>query len=165
MSLAQSLLPELEQELANTRKTLERVPTDQLGWKPHEKSGTFAWMAGHLANLPMWGAMTLTTDELDLSDTPAAPQAESTAWALETFDKNAETFKQALLEAGDDKMLANWKLIYKGQELFNMPRIAVLRSMVINHLIHHRGQLTMYLRLRDIPVPALYGPSADEGQM
>lgn len=165
MSLSDSLMPELEIELAKTRDALARIPTEKLDWQPHEKSSNLAWMAGHLANLPHWGLMTLTTPDIELADTPPAPNAESTEDALDTFDRNVAAFKTALEGASDETLLANWRLVYKGQELFNMPRMAVIRSMVLNHIIHHRGQLTVYLRLNDIPVPALYGPSADEGKL
>jgi len=159
------MLPELEIELAKTRDTLARVPTEKLDWQPHERSGSFGWMVGHLANLPHWGLMTLTTPNLELADTPPPPNAESIEEALESFDKNVAAFMQALKAATDETLLENWRLVYKGKELFNMPRVAVIRSMVMNHIIHHRGQLTVYLRLNELPLPALYGPSADEGKV
>ena len=122
-------------------------------------------MAGHLANLPHWGLMTLTTPALELADTPPAPNAVSTEDALAAFDRNVAAFLEALKSASDESLQENWRLVYKGNELFNMPRVAVIRSMVMNHIIHHRGQLTIYLRLNELPLPALYGPSADEGQI
>ncbi len=163
MSLSASMLPEIELELAKTRETLARIPTDLLDWQPHDKSGSFGWMAGHLANLPHWGLITLTTSELDLAVTPPAPNALSTEEALETFDSNREGFLGAMRAASDDDLMQPWRLVYQGRELFKMPRVAVVRSMVVNHIIHHRGQLTIYLRLNNIFLPALYGPSADEG--
>lgn len=159
------MLPELEDELAKTRDTLARIPTDRLDWQPHPKSGSFGWMAGHLANLPHWGLMTLTTSDLELADTPPAPNAVSTDDALASFDRNVAAFLEALKAASDESLQENWRLVYKGAELFNMPRIAVIRGMVMNHIIHHRGQLTVYLRLNELPLPALYGPSADEGKI
>ena len=159
------MLPELENELAMTRDALARVPTDMLDWQPHPRSGSFGWMAGHLANLPHWGLMTLTTPELELADTPPPPNAASTEEALASFDQNVAAFLEALRGASDERLHENWRLIYKGKELFKMPRIAVIRGMVMNHIIHHRGQLTIYLRLNELPLPALYGPSADEGKI
>lgn len=164
MTISASMIPELENELAKTRDTLARVPSDKLDWTPHPKSGSFGWMAGHLANLPHWGLMTLTTSELVLEETPPAPNAVSTADALETFDKNTAAFLQALAQASDETLHEEWRLSYMGRELFKMPRVGVIRGMVMNHIIHHRGQLTLYLRLNGIPLPALYGPSADEGK-
>jgi uncharacterized damage-inducible protein DinB len=163
MPLNQSLLPEFGQEMANTRKALERAPDDKLAWRPHPKSGTMGWLAGHLANLPSWAAMTIKQDSFDLSapfDRP--PEPTSTRQILELFDKNVAAARAAIVGAGDEQLMAPWSLRKGDHVIFTMPRIAVLRSMVLNHVIHHRGQFTMYLRLNDVPVPGLYGPSADE---
>ncbi|MBI4904598.1 MAG: DinB family protein [Acidobacteria bacterium] len=169
MSISASLLPEFDQEMANTRKTLERVPTDKFTYKPHPKSGEMIWLAGHVANLLSWATMTMTTTELDLSPDgkpytpPPSPATAEELLAL--FDTNRDKARAAIAAAADDDYMIGWSLLMTGKTLFTMPRIAVLRSFVINHMIHHRAQLTMYLRLNDIAVPALYGPSADEGQM
>jgi uncharacterized damage-inducible protein DinB len=164
MSLSASLLPEFDEEMANLRKTLERVPEDKFDFKPHEKSGTLGWLANHLANMPGWGVMTMQVDELNVgpSNTYREPQATTTAGLLEILDKNVATAREAIAAATDEQLMQTWRLVYEGKEIFAIPRIAVLRSMVMNHMIHHRAQLGVYLRLNDVPVPALYGPTADE---
>lgn len=169
MSIAQSLLPELDLELANSRKTLERVPAEKFDWTPHPKSMTMAQLASHLAEIPSYGSAALETESLDLSP-PGAPAykpriAGSREEVLQIHDEAAAKFRSLLEKATDEQLHAPWSLLFRGQTIFTMPRVAVIRSMVMNHLIHHRGQLTVYLRLNDVPVPALYGPSADEGQM
>jgi uncharacterized damage-inducible protein DinB len=168
MALNEALLPEFDHEMANTRRTLERVPDEKLGWKPHEKSGTMGWLAGHVAGISSWPVMTIDHDSLDIAPkggAPAqAPAPASRKALLELFDKNAAEGRAALARATDKQLLGPWSLLSGGQTLFTMPRIAVLRGFVMNHLIHHRAQLTVYLRLNNIPVPALYGPSADENK-
>ena len=165
----QALLPEFDMEMANTRKTLERVPDDKLGWKPHEKSMTMGRLAGHLAELPMWGQMTIEHDSLDIAPPGAPPQqgltAKSRQDTLAAFDKNVASMRAAIAGASDEQMMKPWSLLKGGQPLMTMPKIAVLRGFVMNHGIHHRAQLGVYLRLNNIPVPSIYGPSADEGQM
>lgn len=167
--IAQSLLPEFDQEMPNTRKTLERVPDSKFDWKPHEKSGTLGWMTTHLATLPMWGEMTLHSDSFDVNPTEGQkfemPKPATTAEAVALFDKHAAAFRAALEGASDAVLMKPWTLLAGGKEIFTMPKVAVLRGMVFNHIVHHRGQLTVYLRLNNVPVPALYGPSADEGTM
>lgn len=169
MSLNQALLPEFDAEMANTRKTLERVPDGKLSWKPHPKSGSMGWLAGHLANLPGWATLTIKQDSLDLSPdgAPPAPQPEpkSQKELLATFDKNVSEARAALAGADDATLLKPWSLLKTRQVLMTLPKIGCLRAFVMNHLIHHRAQLGVYLRLNDIPVPATYGPSADEGSM
>jgi len=166
MSISQSLLPEFDQEMAGTRRVLERVPADKFSWGPHEKSMNFGRLAVHLAELPSWTTMTLNTSELDFAATPYAPtQVETTQDLLNIFDKATSEARAALAGAGDEVFFQNWTLRNGDQTLFTLPKIAVLRSFVMNHIIHHRAQLTVYLRLNDIPVPSLYGPSADEGNM
>jgi uncharacterized damage-inducible protein DinB len=166
MSISQSLLPEFDQEMAGTRRVLERVPADKFSWGPHEKSMNFGRLAVHLAELPSWTTMTLNTSELDFAATPYAPtQVEKTEDLLNIFDKSTSEARAALAAAGDEEFFKNWTLRNGDQTLFTLPKIAVLRSFVMNHIIHHRAQLTVYLRLNDIPVPGLYGPSADEGNM
>jgi len=169
MSIAQSLLPELDQEMAGTRKVLERIPADKFDFRPHEKSFTMISLATHIANMVGWGHDTLKSDSFDVAPAGGEPYREdpaaSVAELLEKFDKNLANFRAALAAASDAEMMANWSLLAGGQPLFTMPRIGCIRGMILNHLIHHRAQLTVYLRICDVPVPALYGPSADEQGM
>jgi uncharacterized damage-inducible protein DinB len=166
MSISQMFLPEFDQESANTRKTLARVPDDKWDWKPHAKSGTLGWLAGHVATLNDWTATTIKTDQLDYAPVNGPqyqpPNTRNRKELLEVFDKCTADARAALAGASDETLMKPWTLLMGGQVLFTMPRAAVLRSFCFNHAIHHRGQLTMYLRTLDIPLPALYGPSADE---
>ena len=167
MSLNQALLPEFDQEMANTRRTLERVPEDKFAWKPHEKSFSMVSLATHLATLPSWGAITIQQDSFDVAPEgeppPRAEPATSVKDLLERFDQNVAGTREALLAANDEDLLKPWTLLKGGKEIFSLPRVAALRSFVMNHNIHHRAQLGVYLRLNDVPVPSIYGPSADEG--
>jgi uncharacterized damage-inducible protein DinB len=169
MSIGQSLLPEFDHEMANTRKVLERIPEDKLGWKAHEKSNTIGWVGTHLANIPSWVEMALNQDSVDVAPPGGKPyrmpEAESVTAMLEAFDKNVAAGRAALAAVGDEQLSEPWSLLSGGATVFTMPRLAVLRSFVLNHSIHHRAHLCVYLRLNDAPVPALYGPSADEAGM
>lgn len=169
MPIAQSLLPELDQEMAGTRKTLERIPEDKFDYRPHEKSFSMIALATHIANMVGWGADTLRSDSFDVAPVGGEPYkeeaAKSVAELLEKFDKNHAEFRSALAAASDADLMASWSLLSGGNPVFTMPRIACIRGMILNHLIHHRAQLGVYLRINDVPVPALYGPSADEGGM
>jgi uncharacterized damage-inducible protein DinB len=169
MTISAALLPEFDNEMSTTRKTLERVPEELFGWKPHEKSGTMGWLATHVANLPEWGVNTISKESLDLAPEGQSvgplPTAKSSRELLEAFDKGVKETRAALAGATDEELMKTWKLLMSGKELFAMPRAAVWRTFVMNHLIHHRAQLGVYLRLNDIPVPATYGPSADENPM
>ena len=166
MPMSQALLPEFDHEMANTRKALARVPEDKFGWKPHEKSMTMGRLATHLAELLGLVPTVLETESFDFAPPGAPPfqpkTAASRAELLEMFDKNVATARAAIGAASDAQLMVNWSLLLGGRTLLSMPRIAVLRGMAMNHVIHHRGQLAVYLRLNDVPVPALYGPSADE---
>jgi len=165
MNLNQSLLPELDQEVAGTRKILERVPEDKLTWKPHPKSFTLGALATHVAMIPGWGTFTLEGDSFDLAAPGATmppPPAGSRKELLEIFDRNLGAFRAALAAAQDAQLLAPWTLRSGEHIMFTMPRLAVLRTMIMNHMIHHRAQLGVYLRLNNVPLPGLYGPSADE---
>ena len=166
MSIAQSVLPEFDHEMASTRKALERVPADKASWKPHPKSFTLGDLAAHISNLPSWTVYTLRDRELDLNPPGGqpwkSPTFESTEATLKRFDENVAAARAAIEKARDADFDLSWTLKSGGHEIFTMPRVVVLRSFVLNHLIHHRGQLTVYLRLNDVPVPGLYGPSADE---
>src|SRR5437899_3206504 len=168
MTIGQSMLPEFDQEMQSTRKTLERVPDDKWNWKPHEKSGTVGWLASHVATMVGWLPMTINTEELDYAPVggPAfeLPKIANRKELLAEFDKNVAESRAALSKVGDAEMMKDWKLLAGGQEIFKMPRVACIRGMVLNHLIHHRAQLTVYFRLIGVPVPGLYGPSADEAQ-
>ncbi len=165
MALSAALLPEFDQEMANTRKTLERIPDDKLGWKPHEKSMPMGHLAVHLATIPTYAVETVQRDSLDLSapDAPRTPaQPKSRQEILEQFDRNQVAARAAIASASDEALVKPWTLWFGGKAVFTLPRIAVLRAMVLSHIIHHRAQLGVYLRLNNIPVPAIYGPSADE---
>ena len=168
MPISQAILPEFDQEMANTRKSLERVPDGKFTWKPHDKSMTMGRLASHCAEIPGWLVPTIGQDELDLAP-PGAPPfkpsiANTTAEVLAIFDKNVADGRAALAGASDEHLMKTWSLLMTGRTVLSMPRVAVVRGMVMNHLIHHRAQLGVYLRLNDLPVPALYGPSADEGK-
>ena len=161
MTIAESLVPEFDREMSTTRRLLERVPDDKLAWKPHEKSMSLGDLSTHVANLPSWGSTTLTQSEFDLA-TAHIPGAGSRAELLARFDKNVADTRAALVGKADPELMAQWTLKHGGQKIFSMPKVAVWRSFMMNHVIHHRGQLSVYLRLNDVPVPAIYGPSADE---
>jgi uncharacterized damage-inducible protein DinB len=167
MGLSQSLLPEFDYEMTTTRKMLERVPDEKLGWKPHERSMAMGGLATHVANIPTWAVNAIAQDSLDLAPggvpVPPMEPAKSQAELLKTFDDNITRAREAIAGASDEALFSRWSLLYGGKNIMTLPRIAVLRSFVMSHLIHHRGQLSVYLRLNDIPVPSIYGPSADEG--
>ena len=169
MSLSASLLPEFDQEMAKTRTALERIPRERFNWKPHERSYSFMELAKHLTCLPGWGVATMKSDSLDLDpekgEYAPPPPGERPEDVLAVFDRTVAEFRDALVRAGDEDLTKPWTLLQGGRELFTMPRMDVIRNMILNHILHHRGQLTVYLRLNDLPVPALYGPSADEGGM
>jgi uncharacterized damage-inducible protein DinB len=162
------ILPEFDHEMANTRKTLERVPDNKFAWKPHEKSMTLGQLSTHLSNIPSWTKNTFEADELDLAPegqpAPRLEEAKSTAELLETFDQHVVTGRAALESAADERWLGKWSLRMGDKTIFTLPRTAVMRGFVMNHMIHHRAQLGVYLRLLDVPVPSIYGPSADEGR-
>jgi uncharacterized damage-inducible protein DinB len=165
MSVADSLLPEFDQEMAATRRLLERVPERDAGWRPHPKSYTLGDLAVHLTRLPLWGRYVFTQPELDLGlpENASIAKAEfrTTAELVERFDRHVGEGRAALAAAAEADMGAPWTLKNAGTVIFSFPRSAVYRSFVMNHLIHHRGQLTVYLRLRDVPLPSIYGPTAD----
>jgi uncharacterized damage-inducible protein DinB len=165
MPISDGLLKEFDREMATTRKTLERIPEDKLTWKPHDKSMPLGRLAGHIAELPGLGAMAVTTDAFDFAtvrDTMKPTIAESRAHVLGVFDKTTAKAREAIANTDDAKWGANWKLSSGDQVFYNGPRIGAIRGMMLNHIIHHRGQLSVYLRLNDVPVPSIYGPSADE---
>jgi uncharacterized damage-inducible protein DinB len=164
MSIAESLLPEFDREMGVTRRLLERVPDGQFAWKPHEKSMTLGRLAEHLAELPWWCRITILDSGIDMSSGRApdyVPPATRSA-VLDMFDKHLAGARAALNGRTDAELMAPWTLKAQGKEIFTMPKAAVLRGFVMNHMIHHRGQMSVYLRLQNVPVPSMYGPSADE---
>jgi len=166
MTISQSLLPEFDQEMAGTRRTLERVPEGKTDWKPHPKSMSLGRLAGHIAELPNWVIETMKRDDFEIA--PAAGDerkpfiSSSPAALLAMFDQKIAEARALIQAASNDDMMSPWSLLNHGNKVFTLPKIAVIRSFVMNHVIHHRGQLTVYLRLNDVAVPSLYGPSADE---
>lgn len=166
MALTDALLPEFDQEMATTRKLLERIPEGKLSWKPHEKSGSMGWLAGHLANLPDWAVTTIKQSSFDISPNGVQhklpPPPATSKELLDAFGNNVKAARSAISAASDAHLALPWSLVSNGQTLFTMPRSTCLRLWVMNHMIHHRAQLGVYLRLNNIPLPAVYGPSADE---
>lgn len=166
MSIAKALLPEFEHEIAGVRRVLERIPVEHLDYRPHPKSMTLGQLANHLATMPGWIVSTLSRTELDfaLPETRALMPKPSTTieGLLSTLDAGREEASKALAAATDADFQVTWSGKAEGKVLFAMPRIAVVRGFVLNHAIHHRAQATVYLRMLDVPVPALYGPTADE---
>jgi uncharacterized damage-inducible protein DinB len=163
MSLSEMMASELEHEAATTRRMLERVPDNLLAWKPHEKSMALGQLSAHFANiLNKWFRAILSAEEFDLAADFKPPRTDSVAAILEAFDENIQDSIELLRTQTDEQLFAPWRLKQGEKVLFELPRWAVIRSMIINHIIHHRGQLSVYLRLHDIPLPAVYGPTADE---
>lgn len=165
MAIADALLPEFDHEISTTRRVLDRVPDDQLAWKPHAKSMSLADLATHVSELLTWTEPTMTQPAIDVAGFAPPAAVTSRAELLRRFDQHAAGARRALAGRSDAEFLAMWSLKQNGKELFSMPKAAVIRSFVMNHLIHHRAQLAVYLRLLDVPVPSIYGPSADERGM
>jgi uncharacterized damage-inducible protein DinB len=166
MPINQSILPEFDQEMTNTRKLLERTPDGRFDWKPHEKSMPLGRLATHCAEIPGWIVPTIGQTELDLAPPGKPPfeptKCDTTADVLATFDKNVSGARSALESATDGHLMQIWSLLMGGRTIFSMPRVVVVRSMCLNHLIHHRAQLGVYLRLNNVAIPGMYGPSADD---
>jgi len=166
MAIYEALLPELAMEAATTRKFLERLPEDKLEFKPHEKSMALGRLAGHIAEMMGWGTTTLQTDQLDFAPAGGPPfqplVATSREQLLGEFDKGVASFRETLPKTSDQDFMKPWTLLSGGTVFFTMPRLTVIRSMVLNHIIHHRAQLGVYYRMNNVPVPSSYGPSADE---
>jgi uncharacterized damage-inducible protein DinB len=165
MPIAHMLLPEFDHEMANTRRLLEVVPAPDREWRPHPKSWTLGDLASHIATLPLWARITIERSELD-PGSPASASLQRVQFTtvpelLEQFDRNVREARGALASASDEAMGEIWTLKSGAATVFAMPRVAVMRGFVLNHMIHHRGQLTVYLRLRDVPLPSIYGPTAD----
>ncbi|MEJ7758975.1 MAG: DinB family protein [Gemmatimonadaceae bacterium] len=162
----QTLLGEFDHEMENTRRILERVPMHNASWKPHPKSFSLGQLALHVAELPGYATMTITQPELDFNPAGGAKferaKADTTEELVAGFERSRTAAREAIEGASDATLMETWALKNGGNVIFAMPRIAVLRGFVMNHMIHHRGQLTVYLRLNDIALPGIYGPSADE---
>ncbi len=168
MTMATALLPEFDQEMAGARKTLERVPEAALAWKPHPKSFAMGELMTHLATVPGWATVTLEQDSFDMSpggEPLKMPEAKTVAEALGLFDEGVAKARAAIAAASDEVFAGSWTLLSNGAQVLTMPRAAVIRGFIMSHLVHHRAQLGLYLRMNDVPVPSLYGPSADEGSM
>lgn len=166
MTYSEMILPEFDREMANTRRVLERVPEDKLDWQPHPRSHTIGWNANHLAELPGWAAGTLKASSLDLAppgeEPYRSPRLTKRLEILDLFDRNVTEARAALAAANDEEIGQPWSLLRGGETILTMPRATVIRTLVLNHIIHHRAILCVYLRLNDIPVPGMYGPSGDE---
>jgi uncharacterized damage-inducible protein DinB len=166
MTLSEMLLPEFDQEMANTRKVLERVPAEKFHWKPDEKSGAMGWLASHVSTLPWFATASINSESFDFAPngmpTRRTEIPESNEKLLAQLDQTAAEARAAIAGASDEHLAKDWSLLANGQVLFTLPRYKVIRTFMMNHMIHHRAQLTMYMRLNKIPVPGLYGPSADE---
>jgi uncharacterized damage-inducible protein DinB len=165
-NMATSLIAEMTQEAATTRKVLERIPETLFDYKPHEKSMTMQRLATHVAEMFGWTNVSIEKPGLDFAVEPYAPfEPKTNADLVDYFDKTVAGALESLKNCSDAKFMESWTMRNGEQVYFTMPKIAVMRTFVMNHIIHHRGQLSVYLRLNDIPVPSIYGPSADEGQM
>lgn len=163
MAFKDLLLPEFDREMSTTRRVLERVPGERLGWKPHEKSMSLGRLATHLAELPRWSRCIIEEPEVNLEPGAYRPAEEaSRAEILQLFDANVASARAALAPKTDAELMETWTLKNDGERVFTVPKITALRSFLMNHVIHHRGQLSVYLRLLDVPVPPMYGPTADE---
>ena len=162
MNMIEALLPEFDREMTTTRKVLERVPNESLGWKPHTKSFSLGELASHVARLPTFASETLNRSEFDAGSLRPPMSLSSLSEVLAAFDANTSAARAALAARSDADLMATWTLKRNGTPLYSMPKAVVLRSLVLSHLIHHRGQLSVYLRLLDVSVPSIYGPSADE---
>ncbi|MEO8960300.1 MAG: DinB family protein [Ginsengibacter sp.] len=163
MSINTALLGELKHEGANTKKIIERIPTERLDWGPHEKSMTIGKLATHIADLPIWIGRILNADVYDFASSGSSEKKETTEAILELFTNRLNEAEQALSAATSDELFnAIWTVSSNNQVVYQLPKIAAIRSFTYNHIYHHRGQLSVYLRLLDIPVPGMYGPSADE---
>lgn len=166
MSIAAGLLPEFDQEMATTHRVLAAVPPDKFAFRPHPKATTMVGLATHIANLPNWAVMTVEQDGLDLAPggvpvQPLAPAA-TPAELVQQFETSRDAARRTIAGASDATLLAPWTLAKNGATVMTLPRIAVLRGFVMNHLIHHRAQLSLYFRIADLPAPSIYGPTAEE---
>jgi len=164
MAIKDVLLPEYDHEMATARKLLERVPMTDAQWKPHEKSMSLGQLATHLVEIPGWGGSIIGSSSVDLAANPEFehPTFHTNEALLSAFDRNVSTTRDLIASRSDAEMMETWTLKHGDKVLMSLPKAGVLRSFLMNHLIHHRGQLSVYIRLKNIPVPSIYGPSADE---
>ena len=163
MAIRDALLADYDHEMGTTRRLLERLPDDRLEWKPHERSMSLGGLATHLSRIPEWAGTILNEPFFDLADAPPAAEAQASRDAILAAFDATRTRTRAWMDKTDGEYTALWTLKRGGQQLFSVPRVAAFRSFVLHHIIHHRGQLSVYLRLNGVAVPAIYGPSADEG--
>ena len=163
MAIKEALLAEYDHEMGTTRKLLERLPDHKLTWKPHEKSMTLGGLATHLGNIPSWASAILNETSFDLASAPSNVATRPSRGEILSFFDESTRQARAAMDKSDAEYSARWALKRGGQEMFSMPRVAAFRSFVLSHIIHHRGQLSVYLRLNDVAVPPIYGPTADEG--
>ncbi len=164
MGIAESLLPEFDQEMSNTRRVLERVPDGKFDFKPAEKAPALGWLAWHVAMMPGWATSIIECPSFDVGQPPSTlpPRPETRQGLLDAFEAGAAVTREKLAAASDEAMMQPWRL-HKGDfTIIELPRVAIWRGLIMNHLIHHRAQLTVYLRMTGVPIPGLYGPSADE---
>ena len=163
MLIREMILPEFDEEMANTRKMLDQVPNDKFDYKPHEKSMALGRLASHVAEMAMWTKMTMETEVLNFDEQKFEPYvATSREQLLGDFDKTIGAARASIENASDEELLKTWTMIWGGQTIMALPRYRIIQSMVLNHSVHHRAQLGVYLRLNDIAIPGAYGPSADE---
>lgn len=163
MNIADGMIAEFTYESATTRKLLERLPEDKLSWKPHPKSMTMGELATHIAHIPEWSQTVVNDESFDMGASNVEVQKPDTRQGiLDYFDKSVEGFKRVLAGKSDEQLFQTWKLLNDGKTVLEMPRVACIRSFILSHAIHHRGQLSVYLRENDVPLPMIYGPSADE---
>jgi hypothetical protein len=169
MSIAELLLPEFDQEMANTRKVLERIPDDKLDWKATPKTNTIGWVGSHLVEMPSWTEPTLTTDSWDFEppggEPYRTPMFNSSKEMVTRFDDQVATARAAIAAASDATFRENWSLLQGGKEVFKGSKYTVIRSFILNHMIHHRAYLLSYLRMNNVAVPGMYGPSGDESSI
>lgn len=166
MTIIESFLAELEHEAATTRRLLERVPEQKMDWRPHEKSMTLSRLSGHIAEIPDWSRSVLADDVFDVERADekgyVAQQPTTRAELLEIFDRSVANFRAAAEGVDDARMGKRWKMVKGDHTVLDMPRTVAVRSFILNHMIHHRGQLAVFLRLLDVPLPQIYGPTADD---
>jgi uncharacterized damage-inducible protein DinB len=162
MALIDTLLPEFDHEMAVTRALLDRLPDGVFDWKPHPKSMSLGQLAQHVATLPLWGHVTLTQAFFDVGGNPRLAPCQTRAEVLALFDSHVAQARAALASVSDAALATPWSLKQGPHTIFSMPKAGVWRSFVMSHLIHHRAQLSVYLRMHDVPLPAMYGPTADE---
>ena len=162
MSAIEALLIEFDQEMAATRELLARLPEQALAWKPHDRSFSLGGLAAHLAQLPRWGCQILDSDGYELkASATGAEEPQTRAGILDMFDRHVADVRHELTTRSDAELAAPWTLRQNGHTLLTLPRVSAIRRFLLHHVIHHRGQLTVYLRLQDVPLPPLYGTTAD----